>query len=539
MKLRFDLQIGSALSTVECVRPKCTVGRSLDCDIVIDGDERRLASVAPQHFRIECVDRQPMIQDLQSSHGTWVNGKSVVTPVRLKLGDRIACGRLGPTLTLRLFEPEAAPAPAAPIPTLAAPPRPAAPVSTTPAQGRGKWLAGGVAALLVVGVIGMVIMKADRLDQAQPSADEPAKVQVPAGGSVTVASGESPANASPLNLAASTNLPSQSTTSGAAEAPLVTKNERGSSNSAAPTAETRIDPKPEAPKKTTEPASGKLEDEALPATPPKPLPGHYALLIGVRLYGGSTGLRPLQFAESDVEELRSTLVKRIGYLPENVHVLSKSEEAREQDSELSPTRSNVMNRLARILKDRKPDDSVLVAFAGHGLQFKGSDDFFFCPSDAAMAADGDTFDRRTLLSQAEIYKALKSSSAGVKLLISDACRNDPISGSTRARMTLDLESVTRPQSAIPPQDVAAIFSCSEKETAHEDDKLGHGVFFHFFIKGIRGEADANRDGVITIRELDDFAAPKVSNYVLQRFAKSQTPQFKSDLQRRDAALFRR
>ena len=55
----------------------------------------------------------------------------------------------------------------------------------------------------------------------------------------------------------------------------------------------------------------------------------------------------------------------------------------------------------------------------------------------------------------------------------------------------------------------------------------------------RGEADANRDGVITIRELDDFAAPKVSNYVLQRFAKSQTPQFKSDLQRRDAALFRR
>jgi hypothetical protein len=43
----------------------------------------------------------------------------------------------------------------------------------------------------------------------------------------------------------------------------------------------------------------------------------------------------------------------------------------------------------------------------------------------------------------------------------------------------------------PPASVAALFSCSEKEVSWEDADLngGHGVFFHYIIEGLKGQAD--------------------------------------------------
>src|SRR5262249_8086805 len=74
-----------------------------------------------------------------------------------------------------------------------------------------------------------------------------------------------------------------------------------------------------------------------------------------------------------------------------------------------------------------------------------------------------------------------------------------------AARSLDTEKVTIPKG------VGALFSCSQDEVAWESDKLKHGVFFHFVLKGLRG--GAAREGVVTWSSLTDYVTERVSDEV--------------------------
>src|SRR5260370_875789 len=77
------------------------------------------------------------------------------------------------------------------------------------------------------------------------------------------------------------------------------------------------------------------------------------------------------------------------------------------------------------------------------------DDSFFCPSDAQLNDNG------TLVSLGGLLKALDACGAGVKLLLVDACRNEPASG-----RNVDVDSLPRM-----PRGTAALFSCKAGERA--------------------------------------------------------------------------
>jgi len=70
-----------------------------------------------------------------------------------------------------------------------------------------------------------------------------------------------------------------------------------------------------------------------------------------------------------------------------------------------------------------------------------------------------------------------------KLLIVDACRNDPRSTLAKSGPpTLELESVTRPQQDTIPEGLVALYSCSEGQKSYEDPDLQHGIFFYELMK---------------------------------------------------------
>src|SRR6267378_1787811 len=94
----------------------------------------------------------------------------------------------------------------------------------------------------------------------------------------------------------------------------------------------------------------------------KDVPGQkFAILVGVRQYS-KLELRPLPYAENDVEKLAKVLLEN-GYRKENV--LLMTQKAGAQEADLLPTAANVRTLLCLWLKDRKPGDTVLVALAGH------------------------------------------------------------------------------------------------------------------------------------------------------------------------------
>jgi formylglycine-generating enzyme required for sulfatase activity len=246
-----------------------------------------------------------------------------------------------------------------------------------------------------------------------------------------------------------------------------------------------------------------------------------ALLVGVDKYPEGSGFRTLPYTERDVEQLAELLLAS-GYRHEHVRVFTLARG--NKNPRFLPTVRNVRREFDLLAADCKPEDALLVALSGHGISRKvkvrGGDGRehekeapFFCPIEA------DINDPESLLSIDDFYARLEGSNAGAKVLLVDACRNDPTEGKTGA-----IEFRMEP----PPPSVAALFACSNGEVAWDSRDLGggHGVFFYYVIEGLKGAADTeagNRDRKVTLAELTSYTQDKVPGYVSFRRGKRQMP----------------
>jgi formylglycine-generating enzyme required for sulfatase activity len=246
----------------------------------------------------------------------------------------------------------------------------------------------------------------------------------------------------------------------------------------------------------------------------------HALLVGVRDYD-SAKLDPLKYTENDVEELARVLTEQAGFA--SVRLLSTSRAGGGKNRRNAPTGANLRAELKALLAQRKRNDVVLVALAGHGIQatVKGKEESFFCPSDAQLN------DPKTLLGLSDLLAELDGSGAGTKLLLVDACRNDPTLG----------RGLTAP--SLLPRGTAALCSCKSGERAFESPKLGkgHGIFFFHVIDGLRGKA-RNKRGEVTWSSLADHVIDKVSDDVPRLIGGGarQTPEQKLSLTGRSPVL---
>jgi formylglycine-generating enzyme required for sulfatase activity len=234
----------------------------------------------------------------------------------------------------------------------------------------------------------------------------------------------------------------------------------------------------------------------------------YALLVGVRTYDHKK-LEDLKYTENDVEELADALQ---GF--SEVVVLTSTRG--EKNDKAAPTAANIRAQLKRLLKRVTKHDTVVVGLAGHGLQLKvkvkdsagkekETEEGFFCPSDARPREDV-TLARQseTMIGFTELFKELDESGVGVKLLLVDACRNDP-----KAGRSINADAMPRA-----PKGMAALFSCRTGERAFETAKLGkgHGVFFHYVLEALRGRAK-NARGEVTWDGLAIYVKEQVSDEV--------------------------
>ncbi|MCC7508445.1 MAG: hypothetical protein IT464_03605 [Planctomycetes bacterium] len=76
---------------------------------------------------------------------------------------------------------------------------------------------------------------------------------------------------------------------------------------------------------------------------------------------------------------------------------------------------------------------------------------------------------------------------------------------------------------------------NEAMPALEIDDLSHGLFSSFVLQGLAGEADANRDRLVTATELSDYTGAKVA-HIAQLEGQTQTGWFRIDDNRKGHAL---
>lgn len=254
-------------------------------------------------------------------------------------------------------------------------------------------------------------------------------------------------------------------------------------------------------------------------------PRKYALVVGVKEYRAQQPLPTLSYTENDAEQLAAVL-QEAGF-----QVTLMTQAAGKEKTRFLPMAEYIRDELKALVERPflKKDDVVLVALAGHGVQFDEEQDgkkvekFFFCPMDADIGTKGDK--QNNLIPLDHLYGQLDQCGAGTRLLMVDACRNDP----SRPSGVRSLNSVTRPKLAPPPGGTIAFFSCSANQRAFEDADLKHGVFFHHMIEGLKGKADGSKDGSVTATELSEYVAGETYDFVLNKYGAQQTPEMKGQI----------
>ena len=248
------------------------------------------------------------------------------------------------------------------------------------------------------------------------------------------------------------------------------------------------------------------------ATSALELPGRrYALLIGVNDY---VFFSDLAFADADIGALAATLLES-GFEPDNVTVLRDGL----QTGQSLPHRNNILLQLKNRLETLRKNDLIVVAFSGHGVHLKGKS--YLCPSDSQLENPDET-----MVALDRVYEMLQQCAAAQKVLIVDACRNDPTPQGTRAPSGIgETNEFTRSLQQLPlPRGTLLLNSCEPNQYSVEDPEFKSGVFMHFVNEGLQGAADANKDAKVSLLELYQYAEYKTKNRVLNKRQLVQTPQ---------------
>jgi hypothetical protein len=230
----------------------------------------------------------------------------------------------------------------------------------------------------------------------------------------------------------------------------------------------------------------------VPATPVKIMPNAkvWAVVVGVASYDHMPVLR---YTDDDAYRFYAFLKSlEGGALPDDQVRILIDEEA---------TRENVMGTLTEVFDMAGPVDLVLFYFSGHGLN--GS----FLP------IDFDGFNNK--IGHDEIALLFNKCRAKFKLCIADACHSGSLiamrSAEPEPMLVQYYQSLSKSISG-----TALIMSSKAEETSLESSGLRQGVFSHFLIRGLKGEADANKDKVVSVGELYDFINSNVREYTGNR-----------------------
>ncbi len=144
------------------------------------------------------------------------------------------------------------------------------------------------------------------------------------------------------------------------------------------------------------------------------IPKYRALIIGVSEYQhASAGLKNLAEPVNDAQKMYDVLTSRYTFDPKDIIFLK------------NPTRGQIVDSLELLAHKTKPDENLLVFYAGHGIFDEKLDIGYWIPSDGVEGR------KSTFLANSELRNYLKGITSKHTLLISDACFGGSIFASGR------------------------------------------------------------------------------------------------------------
>jgi len=242
----------------------------------------------------------------------------------------------------------------------------------------------------------------------------------------------------------------------------------------------------------------------------------WAVIIGISKYK-DTRIPELRYAAADAGSFHDWLVSSQGgkYAPSMVTLLIDAD----------ATLSKIKKALFEWLTNAIEEDTVTIYFAGHGSPQSPDhpDNLFLLPYDTQYDSVPTTgfpmWDIETALKR--FIKARKV------IVITDACHAGGVGqafdvarragrGITLVPVSSNLQSLSRISDGI------CIISASDDGQFSQESAQwggGHGVFTFHLLEGLKGKADYNKDGRVTLGELIPF----LSEQIRRETRNAQTP----------------
>ncbi len=263
---------------------------------------------------------------------------------------------------------------------------------------------------------------------------------------------------------------------------------------------------------------------ALPAAiRPAVEPGDlYVLAIGANMFPKLPPSVYLAYAARDAEEVANKFAAIGAGHFRKLHTKVVSDE-----TATKPDRANILEAV-QFVQQAQARDTVVIFLASHGISDKAGN-YYFVPRDAIPAdleavANGGRVE--TLLSWSVFFDALREA-AGRRVLIVDTCQAKNIEGRFEVHSLMKRSAASR---------FSLVVAAKGDEESQEYAPARHGLFTYALLNAMDLKSDADRDGLVTLKEMFDSATPIVEK-LRDRSIGPQTPQLLAPKVLEDSALF--
>jgi uncharacterized caspase-like protein len=202
----------------------------------------------------------------------------------------------------------------------------------------------------------------------------------------------------------------------------------------------------------------------------------------------------LTYPAKDAADLAAVFERQRGKLYAEVHTrLLVDEQA---------TRANILSQLEWLRRGATQNDVAVLFLAGHGNSHEQSGRYYFYPYEADIADEAGT-----MISELELSRAV-TRAEGKMLLLLDTCH---AGGAIEQHSALREPEVLRLTNQVDREESGVIvFSASTKsQSASEGPNWKNGVFTKAVVEGLRGKADAEGNGTVSVVQLEAYVTARV------------------------------
>lgn len=196
----------------------------------------------------------------------------------------------------------------------------------------------------------------------------------------------------------------------------------------------------------------------------------YIVIVAVEDYNEADDFPKVDFAKKDAEDLIEAF-KGLGFEDDDFVILINEK----------ATRAAIMQKVKKVCDRALENDRIIFYFAGHGFYEGGHN--LLGSVDAVKTAKPDT-----CVPMNEILKSLKKSSSKQKILFLDCCHSGVEIGSSERKGIDSFEADELIYMFSKEEYLVGFASCKTNQTSNSHARLKNGVWSHFLIQALKGDA---------------------------------------------------